>query len=269
MVQINPRNNMLNIIDHEDVSLREDKLASLLKLMERDTGLKLKEIMEKELITRKRYFDTKIRDIERYKKFGKLLDVGCAQGAFLSACSVFDFELYGIEPSKNTYLQALKIAPDSTIYNCTLLETQFPDDDFDVVTIFSTIEHLLKPKETMTEVYRILKPSGLVVIETPNMDSCVSYFLGKRWIPLSVPDHVTFFSKDILAEMLKDVGFEVQEIKFSYRIISIRLFLFHLSNYFMLLSKVLRKICERIGIADKAVYIPRYDEMVLFATKPK
>ena len=107
------------------------------------------------------------------------------------------------------------------------------------------------------------------MIETPNVAHWIPFLMGKRWIQFKVPDHVVFFSKDILTKMLREIGFEIQEIKSSYKIISIRLLLFHLSRYFMLLSKSSMKISERIGLANKVICIPQWDEMILFATKPK
>ena len=125
LVQVNPRKSMLNIVDHEDVSVRNRKLSKLLSLMEKGRVQKIKEIMKKETVLKTDYFRSKIRDIYKYKSSGRLLDIGSAQGAFLSALSESDFKLYGVEPSKYTYAESLKYAPDSTIYNCTIFESQF------------------------------------------------------------------------------------------------------------------------------------------------
>jgi 2-polyprenyl-3-methyl-5-hydroxy-6-metoxy-1,4-benzoquinol methylase len=235
--------------------------------MEKDTGQKLKDIMEKETATKRQYFKAKIREIGRYKSSGRLLDVGCGQGAFLSACTGANFELFGVEPSKYTYAESLKIAPDSTIYNCTLLEAQFSKDSFDVITLINTLEHLVNPKETVSEVYRILKSNGLLMLETPNIGHWIPRLLGKRWVQLLVADHVVFFSKTILKRMLKEIGFEVKHIKYSHKTISIRLLQFHLSRYFMSLNKCMFKIIEGIGLADRTISFPQWDEMVLFAVK--
>lgn len=260
---------MLNFVDHEDLSDREDKLDRLFGLMKKGLGPRLKEIMEKEVKTKRVHFRGRIRDIERHKKSGKLLDVGCAQGSFLSACLDSDFQLYGVEPSKYTYIEALKNVPHSTIYNCTLLEAQFPRDNFDTVTLINTLEHLFSPKETIAEVYRILKPDGLLMIETPNVAHWILSLMGKRWVQFLVPDHVVFFSKSTLTWMLKETGFEVQRIKSGNKTMSIRFLLFHISRYLGLLCKPIMKISERMGFADNIISIPQWDEMVLFATKPK
>lgn len=269
LMQANPRNDMLNFVDYEDLSEREDKLDRLFGLMKKGLGPRLKEIMEKEVETKRVHFRDRIRDIERHRKSGKLLDVGCAQGSFLSACLDSGFHLYGVEPSKYTYIEVLKNVPHSTIYNCTLLEARFPGDNFDAVTLINTLEHLFSPKETIAEVYRILKPGGFLMIETPNVDYWIPSLMGKRWIQFLIPDHTVFFSKSTLSGVLKEIGFEIQEVKSGNKTMSIRFLLFHLSRYLGVLCKPIMKIVERIGFADRTISIPQWDEMILFATKPK
>ena len=80
LVQVNPWKNLVNVVDNEDSEVREEKFNKLLPLMEKGTGSSLKEIMEKEIETRKGHFKSKLRDIQRYEDSGRLLDVGCAQG---------------------------------------------------------------------------------------------------------------------------------------------------------------------------------------------
>ena len=267
LVQVNPRKRLLNIVDYETSSVRDSKLKQLHELMVKDTGLSLKEIMEKENKIRRKHFKTRIDGIKQYKNSGKLLDVGCAQGAFLSACSDTNFQLYGVEPSKYTYIEALKNASHGTFYNGTLLEARFLDDYFDVITLINTLEHLLNPKEALVEISRILRSGGLLMIETPNMGNWIANVSGRRWVQLQFPDHVTFFSKSILTQILQELGFEIQQVKSGNKILSVRLFLFYLGRYVKILSKDLLKICEKVGFADKIISFPQWDEMVLFATK--
>lgn len=267
LVQVNPRHNMLNFVDHEEMAAREEKLHKLFGVMVNDTDQTLKEVMERETFIKREHFKLKIQEIERYCQQGKLLDVGCAQGALLAACETSNFEPFGVEPSKYTYEESKKLAPHSTIYNCTLLEAQFPDKMFDVVTIINTLEHLLQPKETLIEIYRILKPGGLIVVETPNVDHRIPRILGRRWIQFLIPDHVVFFSKDLLTAILEDIGFEVRESHYPCKRISIRLLLFHINRYFKMLGKGAAIISEKMGIGDKTLSFPQFDEMVLLATK--
>lgn len=266
LVQVNPRDNLLNFIDNELSINRDDKLHRLFDLMTRNTAVPLKEIMGKEYLAKKRGFEFKIKEINRYKKSGKLLDIGCAEGIFLSACSEHGFDCYGIEPSKYTYSIATKILPSSKIHNTTLSEAEFPQSYFDIVTMINTIEHTLNPKGIIEEAYRILSPGGVLMIETPDIGHWLAGLMGKKWLPLLVPDHIIFFSKKTIINMLRESGFVIQSIRSSFKVISVRLLLFHLNRMFTY-SNFLSKICEKTRLADKVVRIPQWDEMILFAIK--
>jgi 2-polyprenyl-3-methyl-5-hydroxy-6-metoxy-1,4-benzoquinol methylase len=267
LAQVNPRVGLMNFADNEDPAAREHKLDNLFGLMKKELGPNLKAMMEKETDHKRDHFKKRVRDIERYKKSGKLLDVGCGQGAFLSACIGSGFQLYGVEPSKHTYAVASEVAPGCTLQNCTLQEAKFPGNNFDVVTIINTLEHLLIPKETVTEAHRILSPGGLLVIETPNVAHWIVSLMRSSWVQFLVPDHIVFFSKDTLTSMLNDIGFEVREIKAGSKTMSVRFFLFHTGRYLGGLSRLMLKVSEKIHLADKTISIPQWDAMVVFAVK--
>lgn len=112
---------------------------------------------------------------------GKLLDIGCATGTFLSIAKKEDWECYGVEISD----YAASIAREKVgvdIFNGSLRKASFPDGFFDVVTMWDTIEHLSEPLEELSEVWRVLKPGGIFLINTPNEESfmrMVARFLYK------------------------------------------------------------------------------------------
>lgn len=132
---------------------REDKLHRLFESMTRNAEVPLKGIMKKEYFIKKRGFELKIDAINSYKKSGKLLDIGCAEGNFLSSCSGHGFDCYGVKPSKYTYAIATKNLPASEIYNTIFSEAAFPQNCLDIVAIINTIEHMLNPKEVIEEIY--------------------------------------------------------------------------------------------------------------------
>lgn len=112
---------------------------------------------------------------------GKFLDIGCATGTFLSLAKKEGWECYGVEISD----YAASIAREKVgvdIFNGHLRKASFPADFFDVVTMWDTIEHLSDPLEELLEVWRVLKPGGIILINTPNEGSfmrMVARFLYK------------------------------------------------------------------------------------------
>lgn len=158
--------------------------------------------------------------IESYKKPpGKLLDLGCAMGSFLSIAQKRGWECYGVEISD----YAAGIARDKLdiqIFNGMIRDAGYPNDFFDVITLWDIIEHLPDPLETLTEVHRVLKASGILIVNTPNEDSLirkVSRFLyrGSAGMIKSPINrlyhcyHIHYFNTLTLSRLLNKIGLQV------------------------------------------------------------
>ena len=61
------------------------------------------------------------------------------------------------------------------------------------------------------EAHRILKPGGILVLETPRYDTLAFKLLGKRERSLSCDGHIYFFTSDTLAQIAKKVGFTIMK----------------------------------------------------------
>ncbi|MDI6784523.1 MAG: class I SAM-dependent methyltransferase [bacterium] len=137
-----------------------------------------------------------------------MLDIGCGDGSLL-----FDFRLRGwltkgVEISKPAlqYMHLWDLYADlGTVEN-----QHYDNESFLMVSMSHVIEHLSDPKHTLTEIARILKPQGYLLVRTPCWDSLTSLISGKYW--LSDPDHLLFFSRQTLNKLLNQIGF--QEIGF-------------------------------------------------------
>ncbi len=90
-------------------------------------------------------------------------------------------------------------------------QVQYPDSSLHLITMTHVIEHLLNPKQTLQEVYRILAPKGKLFIRTPNCESIPRLIAGKEWF--SDPDHLSFFGTKTLQKILADTGFRIIGIK--------------------------------------------------------
>jgi 2-polyprenyl-3-methyl-5-hydroxy-6-metoxy-1,4-benzoquinol methylase len=73
-----------------------------------------------------------------------------------------------------------------------LLSARYPDDFFDIITMFDVLEHLPNPIETLTECSRIIKRGGILIIETLNTDSLIFKILKQNW-PLFSPSYDLFY----------------------------------------------------------------------------
>ena len=149
--------------------------------------------------------------LERYRSPpGRLLDMGCGWGHFLAVAREHGWEAYGLEPLAGRALYA-RAHTGATVITDVLREDTFPADFFDVVTAFQVFEHLPDPAGDLRRLYRCLKPSGIILIEVPNIATWSVYLLRKHHRHF-VPDHLIFFSRRTLSTFLEKIGFEILDI---------------------------------------------------------
>lgn len=173
----------------------------------------------------------RVKIVLRYKKTGRLLDVGCATGEFLNEFrSIKNWELYGVEPNQKARVYAqnlgeLKIYPD-------LIKANFKDNFFDVITLWDVIEHIETISDLLIELNRIIKKNGTLIIKTPNPLSAEARLFRNYWSGLETPWHVFLFPKNTLIKLLSDNGF--YNIKFHNPNIDYNTFFRSISNIFIL-----------------------------------
>lgn len=168
-------------------------------------------------------FKRGIELVEKHSLKGKILDVGCAAGFFLTAAKERGWEVYGVEP--NTFLCEYGLKEFGlNVFNGTLKDAGFSDNYFDVITMWDVLEHTTNPLSELYEANRILKKGGLLVINFPNFSSIwAKIFRRKWWFFLS--HHLYYFTPKTLKLMLEKAGFEViaqsphvQKLKLGYMI---------------------------------------------------
>ena len=143
---------------------------------------------------------------------GKLLDIGCGGGRFLNRMKKRGWDVEGIDfdaqaTNKVTARYGVKT------YVGDLTQCALPANSFDVITMSQTIEHLYDPNATLHESLRILKPGGLLVITTPNVNSLGAREFGAFWRGWEAPRHLHLFSVESLQRLTQRVGFEVTEAR--------------------------------------------------------
>ena len=115
-----------------------------------------------------------VRDwIWRYKaksKKLKLLDCGAGGGAFASEMSV-DLQVTAMDDHEESLgLLRASLPPEAVVRGeCTKIP--FPDDSFDIVTALDVLEHISDDRTAVSEMIRVLKPGGLLVLTVPALMS--------------------------------------------------------------------------------------------------
>lgn len=137
----------------------------------------------------------------------EFLDIGCATGLLLSHMETLGWKGRGVElcPSSAEYGVNIR---KLDIYNGTLEQAEYSDNQFSVVHSSHLIEHLTDPGAYISEVYRILKPGGLLITTTPNSNSLQAKLFGKNWRS-AIADHMFLFSLDTLKQLITNQKFNV------------------------------------------------------------
>jgi len=174
-------------------------------------------------------FNRWIGEIEKYKRAGEILDVGCATGFFLEVASRRGWRPSGVEISKYSSEIARKKF-GQRIFTGTLDKAGFDSGRFDVVTAFDLIEHLFTPTDFFREVFRILKPGGIVTICTANTGSLSYRLMRKNWPHFKI-EHLHYFHPKNISTVLKEEGFEILEIRKAKKILTINYISSILNSY--------------------------------------
>ena len=161
----------------------------------------------------------RLRGIKKYRKEGRLLDVGFGLGTFLKVAKDSGFEACGTEISEYACGHA-KNDLGIKVFNGTLKEAGFSDSQFDIVTLWHVLEHTPDPKDTLKEACRIMKKNGLLVVAVPNLNNLITRILyrlgrGKKLKIFSIKDkelHIYTFSTRTLVAMLEQTGFRVLKV---------------------------------------------------------
>jgi 2-polyprenyl-3-methyl-5-hydroxy-6-metoxy-1,4-benzoquinol methylase len=138
---------------------------------------------------------------------GRLLDVGCGNGAFLDRMRSLGWHVQGVEVDR----KAAKVAKETfglPVFVGTLEEAKYPCCYFDAITLSHVIEHVYDPVVLLKRCYRILKPEGHLVALTPNISSIGHMRFKRYWRGLEPPRHLHLFSPSSLKSIASQAGFQ-------------------------------------------------------------
>ena len=152
-----------------------------------------------------------LKKINRFSESGRLLDIGCSNGSFVSAAQDLGWEAYGIELEKDSFEIAKRHG--LKVYNKDLFQQGFPDNYFSIITLWQVIEHLSDPIIMLNEINRILKPNGLLVVSTPNIQSIGWKLLNENWRAVEPQVHINLFSCLGLKTITEQNGFKTKLIE--------------------------------------------------------
>ena len=155
--------------------------------------------------------DVEFRFLAEARPGQALLDVGCGNGGFLCSAAEAGWTACGVDPDPKALAAASSLGFDVRQGGIEAFADE--RDHFDAITLSHVIEHLHHPVEVVRAAYRLLKPGGILYIDTPNIQSHGLERFGTNWRGLESPRHLVLFSCDGLANLLTQSGFYELDFK--------------------------------------------------------
>jgi len=160
------------------------------------------------LLARKFTLRWKIKLIKQFKKHISILDYGCGTGELLLACQRQGWQISGLEPSAPARQKAAQITGINIASNLQQLKGQ----QFDVITLWHVLEHVMDLREKISELKAFLRNDGLLFLAVPNCQSPDALFYHQYWAGYDVPRHLWHFTKTTMTALLKSEGLTVKSI---------------------------------------------------------
>jgi 2-polyprenyl-3-methyl-5-hydroxy-6-metoxy-1,4-benzoquinol methylase len=142
---------------------------------------------------------------------GKMLDVGCAMGVMLERYRERGWTAYGVDASPF----ASGYARDTLgldVFTGTVDDVDLAPESVDLVTSSLVIEHLPDPMGTLRKLRALVRPGGIIVTATHDVEGLWSRIIGSRWRHYEIPEHLYYFSRGTLTKMLGQAGFETFKV---------------------------------------------------------
>jgi SAM-dependent methyltransferase len=181
-----------------------------------------------------RFYDQKKQLLDRFSPGKRVLDFGCFDGGFLEYLGPA-YEKFGIEPSADAARSAG--ARGVKILGATTTEAQQSADaqavgPVDAIVAFDVFEHLVDPVGVLRDLRRLLRPGGIMVIETGDSDAPLWKRVGIRYGYAAYVEHVGLFNRTSIAAAGKHAGLSLVHYQTSkHHVIPWRYVpLFHLYN---------------------------------------
>lgn len=149
--------------------------------------------------------------IRKFRKKGKLLDIGCGSGFLIEEALKYGFETSGIEPSLSAVSycrqRSLPVKHGYLDGKC------YPRESFDIIVASHVLEHVDKSNEFLSFCRKILKSNGILCLSQTNYTGTIPRILGRFWEGWVQSEHLVHFSPRGIQFLLNKAGFRLVKIK--------------------------------------------------------
>jgi len=157
----------------------------------------------------KRFVDFRSHAIPHLQP-GRMLEIGCASGAFMHRMARLDWDVHGIEFSATAAARARDLG--YPVFAGSVEDAAETGELNDLIVGWMVLEHLHEPVAALRKLRRMATPHAWLVLSVPDAGSFEFRMFGNAWYALQLPNHLYHFTPTTLTRMLKAAGLAVHRI---------------------------------------------------------
>jgi SAM-dependent methyltransferase len=143
---------------------------------------------------------------------GRVLELGCGMGHLLTWLTD-RYQVVGSDINPWALSQAKRNVPRGQFALLSADELfAFPEAVFDIVIAKHVVEHLSQTERAISEMSRVLKPGGLLVLATPNLSSPMRKLKKTHWIGYKDTTHISLKPPEEWLASLRLSGLQPRKI---------------------------------------------------------
>ena len=139
----------------------------------------------------------------------RILDLACGigYGACIMARETACKSITAVDINRETIAYARKhyASPKIDYIQGDCLDVDLPTSYYDLVVSLETLEHVNEDRQLLERFFRLVKPGCKLILSSPNQ-------LIKPYSPATFPFHVRHYEPDVLSDLLRRVGFNIEEV---------------------------------------------------------
>jgi len=214
--------------------------------------------------SQRKRFQRELKSLEPFRGLNSIMEIGSGRGWFLLEASRLGWDAWAVEINAEA-VKFLELNGIERIIVQSAEDCDLPGDSMDVVRMWDVVEHLCSPRNALINVYRMLRPGGLLRLATTNFASLSRWVNGPEWVYLNGSDHIFLFEPRTIIRLLEDVGF--REIEIRTRSFNMRRRLYHPEKELPVRYPLLIPFRKLI---DATVGLTKYGhQMIVTAVKPQ
>lgn len=206
--------------------------------------------------------------VERFVEKDSILDVGSSTGGFLEVAKERGWNPHGLDIVDH-YRRQIREKLGIDIQIGEFMDVPLQENSFTAINMGDSIEHMEHPKQALSRVYSILRKGGVLFIRTPDVESLSARFFRRKWIHYKPKEHLYYFSRTTLRQMLEQIGFRILQIGYSGTSCSLNILANRITHYYpdSLSGQVLQFLTEKLRLGKLTFQLNALDEVQIIARK--